>query len=149
MQEELSVPGQQHPREDDPKAEYLDASQNMRQFGNIRFAQLTLFVGVTAGMLTALSRPGLVSSGAARIVLKLAGGLSALVFWMMDERAMQYWHHCRRRAVELEKSLGYRQYTDAPAGRLVSATNALRLLFLCLGCDSGVGPIGLADGALP
>lgn len=42
----------------DPKDEYLEVGQNMRQFGNIRFAQMTLFVGMSVGILAGVFKDG-------------------------------------------------------------------------------------------
>jgi len=115
----------------DPKDEYIDTGENMRQFGNIRFAQMTLFIGMTAGILAGLFQsPAL--SDMARIALKIGGGIVTLLFWVMDSRAMAYWNHFRERAIELEKILGFQQYTKSPATRFLSATNAIRLLYLVI-----------------
>jgi hypothetical protein len=116
----------------DLKGEYMDVGENMRHFGNIRFAQLTLFVAITAGFLTAVFQPNPPLSNLARVTLKGVALLVTVTFWVMDQRAMQYWHHYRHRAVELEKELGFQQYTSIPALSVFSATNALRLLFLGL-----------------
>jgi hypothetical protein len=37
-----------------PKDEYLDASNNARLFQTLRFAELTIFAALTAGLLNAL-----------------------------------------------------------------------------------------------
>lgn len=55
-------------------------------------------------------------------------GVAAAAFSVMEERAAENWHNCRRRAVELEKSLGYKQYTNRPAAKVLSATNAARVM---------------------
>lgn len=116
----------------DPKDEYMDVGQNMRQFGNIRFAQMTLFGGLTAGILAGLFRSGSALSDTARISLKIGGVAITFVFWVMDQRAMVYWNHFRQRAIELERILGFQQYTKAPARRSLSATNAIRILYLLI-----------------
>ena len=113
----------------DPKDEYMDVSANMRQYGNMRFAQLTLFIAVIAGLLVILfeSDPPLDSS--VRYVLKFGGLIITIVFWIMEERATSYWDHYRNRAVELEKQLGYKQYSTRPTRGFFSATNAVRVLY--------------------
>lgn len=112
------------------KDEYLDASANMRTYINMRFAQLTLFVALTAGFLTLLVGRANPLSGTASAGLKVGGILIAVVFWVMEERAADFFHYYKRRAVELEKILGYSQYTNRPQRRVLAATNAVRLLFL-------------------
>ena len=115
-----------------PKDEYMDVGENMRQFGNIRFAQMTLFVGMTAGILAGLFQSGSALSDTTRIILKIAGIVITLFFWVLDQRAMVYWNHFRQRAIELEKLLGFQQYTKAPATGIFSATNAIRVLYLLI-----------------
>jgi hypothetical protein len=109
--------------------EYKIAAENMRWYSNIRFAQLTLFVALTTLMLSRLyaGSPPLPSSIA--LALKVLGGISAAVFGYMEIRADEYWSHYMRRAVELEKALGYAQYTSRPQRRL-RTTHVLRILFL-------------------
>jgi hypothetical protein len=116
----------------DPKDEYRDLSDNMRQYGNLRFAQLTLFIASTAALLNATLTPGLPFTTELRFLLKIGGVITAIVFWVMEERAADYWHHFRRRAVELEKQLGYQQYTTRPARTFITATNAARLFYASL-----------------
>jgi hypothetical protein len=116
----------------DPKDEYLEVGQNMRQFGNIRFAQITLFVGMNAGILAGLSQSGAGLSDTTRIFLKIGAIIVTILFWILDQRAMDYWHHFRRRSIELEKVLGFEQYTKAPVTNVLNATNAIRVLYLVL-----------------
>jgi hypothetical protein len=117
-----------------PKDEYLDASENMRTFMNIRFAQLTLFVAITAALLTVLLRGSEASlPEALALALKLGGVLSVIIFAVMEERGSDYFHHYKTRAIALEAQLGFQQYSTRPQRRIVTATNAVRLLFLASG----------------
>ena len=112
----------------DPKEEYKDLSDNMRHYANMRFAQLTLYFALNAGLVTAVFTANPELSSGLRLVLKLIGTVSAIAFGVMEERAGDYWHHFQRRASELEAVLGYKQYANRPAGRLFTTTNAARLL---------------------
>jgi hypothetical protein len=111
-----------------PSEEYKDLSDNMRHYGNMRFAQLTLYFALTAGLVTALSTLDPPLSDSLRLALKIIGALASAAFGVMEERAADHWHHFRRRAVEIEKLLGYKQYTDRPAANYFSATNAARVM---------------------
>jgi len=113
----------------DPKEEYKDLSDNMRLYVNLRFAQLTIFSALTGGLIVVLFSEDNVPSPSAKIVLKVAGIFIAAMFWIMEERAADYWHHFRRRAVELEDLLGYRLYKNRPTRRLLTATNASRAIY--------------------
>ena len=111
-----------------PSEEYNELSDNMRHYANMRFAQLTLYFALTAGLITALFTVAPPLSDNLRLVLKIIGALASAAFGVMEERAADYWHHFCRRAVEIEKSLGYKQYTDRPTAKLFSATNAVRVM---------------------
>jgi len=112
-----------------PSEEYKDVSDNMRHYANMRFAQMTLYFAVTAGLVTALFtvNPPL-DDHRLRLALKIIGVLASAAFGVMEERAADYWHHFRRRAVAIEELLSYEQYTNRPAAKLFSATNAARVM---------------------
>jgi len=116
----------------DPKDEYMDAGENMRHWANIRFAQMTLFIAITAGILAGLFQSSSALAGTARIALKIGGLVVTLVFWLLDERAMAYWRHFRGRAIELENALGFQQHARAPAAKILSSANAIRVLYLSI-----------------
>lgn len=113
----------------DPKDEYKDLSDNMRHYGNMRFVQLTLFIALTAGLLKAIFTFDPALASLVKFVLKIGGVITAVVFLIMEERAADYWHHFRRRAVELEKQIGFQQYSTRLGRDVVSATNAARMLY--------------------
>ena len=113
----------------DPKEEYKDLSENMRHYANMRFAQLTIFVALTGGLIAVLFNKDSLPSLPTKNVLKVVGIFIAVMFWIMEERAADYWHHFRKRAVELEDLLGYRQYKGRPTRRLLTATNASRAIY--------------------
>ena len=126
--------------------EYKDVSQNMRHYANMRFAQLTLFSALTAGLVTKpwwdADRNPLNKWGF--VVFAVAGFVIALAFWIMEERAADYWNHFRKRAKQLDEQLAFHQYTCRPKGILrkklegklkeeilegITATNAVRALY--------------------
>ena len=110
----------------DAADEYMDLSANMRHYANMRFAQLTLYFAFTAGLVTVVFTVDPPLDGGLRLGLKIIVVAGALAFGVMEERAADYWHHFRKRAVELEKSLGFKQYSDRPAAKVFTATNAAR-----------------------
>lgn len=68
---------------------------------------------------------------AAKTGLKLFGLIATLAFFIMEERTALFWRSFRVRAVQLERLLGFRQYTDQPPRRkLITAHNATRLLYI-------------------
>jgi hypothetical protein len=104
----------------------------MRQFGNIRFAQMILFIAITAALLAGLFQENSTISYVARTTLKVGGVLLTIIFWVLDQRAIVYWRYFRKRAIELEKILEFKQHTFSPAENIFSATNAIRLLYFSI-----------------
>ncbi len=113
------------------KDEYSDASNNVRHWSTLRFAQLTIYIALSASLMNmAVSGGG--STPVARLLIKVAGLVVALVFWVLQERTMLYWNHFVRRAAELEPSLGFRQYSARPRAGVLSSANAMRLFFVVI-----------------
>lgn len=116
----------------DPRDEYLDASSNVRHWTTLRFAQLTIYVALTAGLLNVLLGKGGPPSGRTALAIELAGLLTTAVYWLLQERTMLYWYTFVRRAAELEPELGFRQYSGRPTSGLLSSSNAMRALFVVM-----------------
>jgi len=115
-----------------PNDEYAHASENIRHYQTTRFSLLTVFIAVSAGLLTVLSATSNSPSGYLSLTLKVAGLATTLLFWILQERTMAYWYHFVLRAAELERSLGYRLYSVRPEAGLLTSNNALRLFFLII-----------------
>ena len=113
-----------------PKDEYLDASNNARQYQTIRFAQLTVYLALIGFLLNFLFSGSSSITFLVRIFLQLGGLISTLLFWIHQERTMTYWNHFVRRAAQLEEELGFKQYSTRPPAGLLSSFKAMRLFFL-------------------
>jgi len=111
------------------RAEYVDVSDNLRHYGNMRFAQMTLFVAITAGLGSAVINDLKASCQWLRAIVGVGGAIATVIFWVLEERAADYWHHYIRRALQLEETLGYAQYKGRPAQSYVTATNAVRVFY--------------------
>ena len=116
----------------DPKDEYLDASSNQRQFQSIRFAQLTVYLALMGFLLNLLFGRASAVTPIEQILLQSGGLIATLLFWIHQERTMAYWNHFVRRAAELEKELGFKQYSTRPPAGIISSFKAMRLFFLIL-----------------
>lgn len=119
------------PDKDDIRAEYLDASSNVRHHGNLRFAQLTLFsvlTGALIGVIFGHTPPPL--PALVQVSLELLGLIVAGAFLVIEWRTGIYWEHYRARAATLELLLGYQQYQLLPRRTgLITARNATRALY--------------------
>ena len=65
--------------------EYLDTSNNMRHQGNLRFAQMTLFVAITAGLVSVLFTNQVNVPTWAKTSFKAFGFITAVAFIVMEE----------------------------------------------------------------
>ena len=113
-----------------PIDEYKDLSENMRHYGNMRFAQLTIFIAITGGLLAVIF--GNKNPSPNHIIIPLIGISIAIMFWIMEERAADYWQTFKKRAVVLEIKLGFQQYSIRPKARFwdkLTATNASRAIY--------------------
>ena len=114
--------------------EYSDLTANMRHYANMRFAQLTIFIAITAALLKFLFDSNSPLQFTIREVLTWGGFLISLVFWAMEISSTYMWRHFARRAVVLEVKLGYRQYSTLPTAPKFTfiglATWAVEFLFL-------------------
>ena len=117
----------------DPRQEYEDLSSNLRHYGTLQFAQLTVFIAITAGLLSVVFRSDNSIPSLAEIALKLAGLFISALFLVMTERITAHWSAYSKRAVELEKILGYKQYTERPKAKFFSNRNAVRGVYLLAG----------------
>jgi hypothetical protein len=127
------MPGEdQTPATGNPRDEYLDASNNQRQFQTLRFAQLSVYLAIMGVLLNIIVKDASTTNQVARWLLQFGGLAVTLLFWIHQERTMAYWNHFVRRAAELEKELGFRQYSTRPPSGLLSSFKAMRVFFFLL-----------------
>lgn len=98
--------------------EYKSVSENIRWYSHMRFAQLTLFSGLTAAIFTLAFSQTFIIHTIAVGLLKIGGVAVCLSHWILEARADEYWAHYMERAEELEKKLKFKQYTMRPRHRI-------------------------------
>jgi hypothetical protein len=114
----------------DLKDEYLDVSDNIRHWNTLRFAELTIYIALTGALLNTIIGKSPPLPPAVSIPAKIAGVLVTILFFVLQERTMLYWYNFVDRAAELEKELGFQQYSSRPRARIITGRNAMRLFFL-------------------
>jgi len=118
----------------DPKVEYVELCNNLRHYSNLRFAELTICLAVTAVLINFVYSNNLPLS--AKTLFEIAGCIVTVLFWAADISDMFLWTCYIRRAAKMESSLGYNQYSSlpgAPAFLLIRpATLAIWLFYLGL-----------------
>lgn len=109
---------QQHNRsEESLRHEYAEVAQNVRHYRNLRFVIVSLLFAVMAGVGIVAFGKGQFDQHAA-MVARIAGILVIFIFWQLEERAFVFYDHCLKIAAELERLLGYKQYSTRPVTRL-------------------------------
>jgi hypothetical protein len=124
----------------DFKEEYSEIGENLRFYGNLRFAQLTLFFVVTGAIIAALFTVNPPLSADQRYLLKLVGLVMTIPFWLMEKSSTWFWIYYVERAMVIEKELGYYQYTGRNPKirkqhwiwKKLSATNAIKIIFIAM-----------------
>ncbi len=111
--------------------EYKEAGANLRHYGNMRFAKLTLLAAVSGGLFTALISKDPCLTESQKILLACLGLLFSSALWVMEERSNQWWQRFLNRAIALEKEIDANQFTPPKQGCL-SATVAVRIVYLAL-----------------
>lgn len=114
-----------------PQKEYEDISNNLRHYGNLQFTQLTVFVVINLAMIN-LMFGGTNTSHLPRIILEVMGLSLSTLFFVMNNRVTAHWSTYSKRAMELEKILGYRQYTNRPPSGKFSNRNAVSGVYMLL-----------------
>ena len=116
-------------------AEYTALCENMRVYGNRIYAVLTFFLTSNGFLFSKLcfgqDKP------CQNAMLAATGSLLTVLFFMIGERSADFYHHYRKRAIELEARLGFRQFTvpcPAPKPPRLKETWAIRLLYALVLC---------------
>ena len=99
--------------EESLRHEYTEVVQNIRHYSNLRFAILTIFFAVMAGVGFVAFGKGQFDAHAAKIA-RVAGFFVTAVFWLWLERVAQHFAHYIKVAAELERHLGYTQFSTRP-----------------------------------
>lgn len=114
------------------KAEYLDVSSNLRHWNTLRFAELTIYIAVMGAMMNFAFGNAADYTESFSLVVKTAGILISLLFWILQERTMMWWYSFVKRAAELEEILGFEQYRRRPQGHRITGRIAIRLFFFLI-----------------
>ncbi len=110
--------------------EYTEVNINIRHYSNLRFAQLTIFLALTGGLVSVIFTKLTNEQATLKNCLEFAGVFTTIMFWLIEESATKKWMAFKKRGDELEKILGYKQLTEFPRSRFLSATNATRMLYI-------------------
>lgn len=109
--------------------EYRDASTNLRHYSNLRFAQLTIFMASTGGLIIAIARAGPSSVLFVTTILPFLGVVLVIVFTILELRLYRYWKGIFCEAKKLETTLEFAQYRTRKRSKIISGNFAILLLY--------------------
>ena len=114
--------------------EYKQLGEDLRHYGILRLARLTLLLGTMGAMITALATETVRTHPVLFGLLKIAGLVVALVFAIMDYRSGAHWLRLQRRANVLAQVLGFESHPTAHAWNPLATTGASRVLHAFIVC---------------
>ena len=112
--------------------EYKHLGEDLRHYGILRLARLTLLLGTTGAMITALATDTVRANAILFALLKVGGLVIALVFAVMDYRSGAHWLRLQQRSNVLAQALGFESRSIASAWIPLATTGASRALHLFL-----------------
>lgn len=104
--------------------EYGDIGENLRHYGNLQFAQFTIYCALAVAALSQLygEKPII---GAPRIIVCVIAAFLGIMFLLMSVRVGEYWNARVERAKAIEACLNLKQYSEAPKKKFVSNRTAV------------------------
>ena len=122
---------------DNATEEYKRISEFMRTYLLLRLYRLTLLLGTSGAIVTALASENIQARGAVVILLLKVSALGiSAAFAVMDFSASGHWVRLRARANELAAVLGYQVFRSPPDG-VPSPPRVREITFIFLWCCSG------------
>lgn len=111
------------------ETEYKEVCNNLRFYGDLRFKQLTIYLVLNGGLVTALT------SSSCRVVpnwvAAMVGICFSFLFWVIERSSNRYWDSLFARAKALEEELQLQQYSTIRRGTSIfsSAVSATHLIY--------------------
>ena len=109
--------------------EYKECNSNLRHYSNMRFAELTLFFAINAGLLSVLSDNQSSLDQLIEFLLRVLGILISILFAVMNDRRVALWVSLKERAVEIENQLELEQYQKRPKAKFLSNRNMAKAIY--------------------
>jgi hypothetical protein len=117
-----------------PLDEYKHLGEDLRHYGILRLARLTLLLGTTGAIVTALASETVRAHPLAFALLKVGGLVVALTFAIMDYRSGAHWLRLQQRSNVLSEVLGFQSRPTTHAWNPLATTGASRVLHWFLVC---------------
>jgi len=113
--------------------EYKEAGEIHRLQIGLLFGQITVYLGISGGLFAVYFDQQRAQSPILDTWIPVAGLLLTLFLFIISERAGDYSHAARKRAVDIQNQLGFKLYMEnsrpAAFGGLATAINATRGIY--------------------
>jgi hypothetical protein len=113
-----------------PLDEYKHLGDDLRHYGILRLYRLTLLLGTTGAIVTAVASDALRAHPTMFRLVIFGGLIVNVVFAIMDYRSGEQWQRLQQRANALAGLLGFQQRPLAHAWNPLTTTGAGRVLHL-------------------
>jgi len=117
-----------------PLDEYKHLAEDLRHYNLLRLYRLTLLLGTTGAMVTALASENLRAHPIPFLLLRVGGLMITLAFAIMDYRSGRQWLRLQRRSNVLAEALGFETRPIAHMWNPLASAGAGRILHIFLVC---------------
>ena len=115
------------------KDEYQHANENLRFYGNQKFAEITAFVAINIALIGIVFNTPIADQGARVLVLAFFGLMSSICFFVAFLSTTHALFHFMKRAADLEGELNYKLWSTfptAPSFEIRPHTWASKILYI-------------------
>lgn len=110
--------------------EFNQLSENIRHWEKLRWVSMTVFIAMMFGLATALFQWNGHLLPSQQTALKVISLVLVVIFWIQDERIVQYWFAYKIRAHSVEDLLQIKVFSASPVRGVLSAGNAVRSMYI-------------------
>jgi len=108
--------------------QYKEANTLVRHYSNLRFANLTVFLAITFGLLTVVCNKE--AFHFLKVGSAIAGVIVAILFWATESGINTYINHFQAYAKRLEEQLSFDMWDKLLSHKIFAkATTAMRILY--------------------
>lgn len=118
--------------------EYSEICSALRHYSALRFAVLTVFFALLAGLVTVVFGDFQQNQQSINFIdksAKIGGIFGTFIFWIFEERILSTMRYLERRVSDLEGYLGYKQYSPQRRRTFlyIKTQYATRMLYIMIG----------------
>jgi hypothetical protein len=121
---------------DELRHEHSELSSNVRHYGSLRFAMLTVYFAVLGGIISVafgFVEPKTPVSVKPAVIARCAGLFFTIIFFVLETAVDRILTQEVKRMKELERALGYKELASLPKSRFSRTKIAVWFLYIGVG----------------